>query len=179
MTNPFFLIGAATGICLLALLYAAQKDPVRYAIPSGLGAFLTIFGMSYAREALRMQYLNRFSYSIFQRKLNIDWGSTLLFLATFVLGLVVISYLVLVVYKSGRVEGQYGASSPMHGLSQGKRLRASCVDSRCSRARCGYHDQELLHVARTPCGRTRIRCRDQCGEAYNQYERIGHKWKSP
>lgn len=52
MTNPFFLTGAALGICLLALLYVARKDPVKYAIPSALGAFLTIFGMSYAREAV-------------------------------------------------------------------------------------------------------------------------------
>ena len=65
-----------------------------------------------------MQYLHRFGYSVFQHKLNIDWGSTLLFLATFVMGLVVISYLVSIAYKSGRVEGGYEASSSMHGLGK-------------------------------------------------------------
>ena len=51
-------------------------------------------------------------------KLNIDWGSTLLFLTTFIMGLVVISYLVSTVYKSGKVEGQYEATPSMHKLGK-------------------------------------------------------------
>lgn len=113
-TNPFFLIGAALGIVLLIFLYNAQKDPVKYAVPSIVGAFLTIFGMSYAREALRMEYLGRFDYSIFNYKLNIDWGSTVLFLSTFVMGLIIIGYLLSVAYKAGRTERQYEASITMH-----------------------------------------------------------------
>jgi hypothetical protein len=113
-TNPFFLIGAALGIVLLVFLYNAQKDPVKYAVPGVLGAFLTIFGMSYAREALRMKYLGRFDYSIFNYKLNIDWGSTALFLATFVMGLAIIGYLLSVAYKSGRVAGEYVATPSMN-----------------------------------------------------------------
>lgn len=113
-TNPFFLIGAALGIVLLVLLYTAQKDPVKYAVPGILGAFLTIFGMSYAREALRMKYLGRFDYSIFEYKLNIDWGSTALFLSTFVMGLVIIGYLLSVAYKSGRVTGEFAATPSMN-----------------------------------------------------------------
>ena len=83
-------------------------------MPSIVGAFLTIFGMSYAREALRMEYLGRFDYSIFNYKLNIDWGSTVLFLSTFVMGLIIIGYLLSVAYKAGRTERQYEASITMH-----------------------------------------------------------------
>lgn len=110
ITNPFFLIGLALGIGLLFLLYSAQKDPLKYAVPSVLGAFLTIFGMSYAREALRMNYLGRFDYSIFNYKTNIDWGSTALFLTTFVMGLMIIGYLLTVAFKSGRTAGEYVAT---------------------------------------------------------------------
>lgn len=117
-TNPFFLIGAGLGIALLVLLNNAQRDPVKYAVPSILGAFLTIFGMSYTREALRMEYLGRFDYSIFNYKLNIDWGSTLLFMATFIMGLVIVSYLLSVAYKSGKAEGRYEASPSMHRLGR-------------------------------------------------------------
>ncbi len=113
-TNPLFLIGAGLGIALLFLLYNAQKDPVKYAIPGILGAFVTIFAMSYTREALRMEYLGRFDYSIFNYKLNIDWGSTILFLATFVMGLVIIGYFLSVAYKSGRVSGEYVATPSMN-----------------------------------------------------------------
>ena len=83
-------------------------------MPSIVGAFLTIFGMSYAREALRMKYLGRFDYSIFNYKLNIDWGSTVLFLSTFVMGLIIIGYLLSVAYKAGRTEEQYEATITMH-----------------------------------------------------------------
>jgi len=113
-TNPFFLAGAGLGVSLLFFLNHAQKDPVKYAIPAILGAFVTIFAMSYAREALRMEYLGRFDYSIFNYKLNIDWGSTALFLSTFVMGLVIIGYLLSVVYKSGRVSGEYVATPSMN-----------------------------------------------------------------
>ncbi len=113
-TSPFFLIGAALGIALLFFLYNAQKDPVKYAVPGILGAFLTILGMSYAREALRMKYLSRFDYSIFNYKLNIDWGSTALFLTTFVMGLSIIGYLISVAYKSGRVAGEFTATPSMN-----------------------------------------------------------------
>ncbi len=117
-TNLFFLVSAALGIALLVFLNQAKMDPVKYAVPSLLGAFLTIFAMSYAREALRMKYLGRFDYSIFNYKLNIDWGSTLLFIATFIMGLVIVSYLLSIAYKSGRVAGQFEASPSTHRLGR-------------------------------------------------------------
>lgn len=113
-TNPFFLIGALLGIGLLLFFYSAQRDPQRYAVPAMLGAFLTIFVMSYAREALRMKYLSNFAYSIFNYKLNIDWGSTTLFLSTFIMGLIIIGYLLSVAYRSGKTAGEYVATPLMN-----------------------------------------------------------------
>ncbi len=113
-TNPFFLVGAGLGAALLFLLYFAQNEPVKYAIPSILGAFLTVFGMSYTREALRMKYLGQFGYSVFDYKLNIDWGSTVLFFATLIMGLMIVAYLLSVAYKAGRVEGVFDAPPSMH-----------------------------------------------------------------
>ncbi|MCX8117561.1 MAG: hypothetical protein N3G78_06510 [Desulfobacterota bacterium] len=117
-TDPFFLIGAGLGLGLLFLLHFAQNDPVKYALPSLLGAFLTLFGMSYARESLRMKYVGRFHYSIFDYKLNIDWGSTILFLGTFLMGLVVVAYLLSVAYHSGRQRGFYEATPSLHKLGK-------------------------------------------------------------
>ena len=116
LKNPFFLAGAGLGVILLVLLHFATREPLKFALPAGLCAFVTILGMSLTREVLRMHYVGRFGYSIFQYKLNIDWGSTLLFIATFLMGLIIISYLLSVAYKSGRVEGQYVASPSMQRL---------------------------------------------------------------
>ncbi|MBI4710336.1 MAG: hypothetical protein HY759_04445 [Nitrospirae bacterium] len=114
ISNPIFMSGAGLGLVLLALLYKAQNAPLKYAVPAVTGALLTILGMSYAREALRMKYAGRFGYSIFDYKLNIDWGSTVLFLGTFVMGLIIIAYLLSIAYKSGRTAGLYDATPLMH-----------------------------------------------------------------
>jgi hypothetical protein len=70
--------------------------------------------MSYAREALRTKYVGRFGYSIFDYKVNLDLGSTALFLCTFIVGLFIVSYQVYIAYASGRTAGQYDASPAMH-----------------------------------------------------------------
>ena len=113
-TDPFFLIAAGMGVSLLFYLYHARKDPLRYAVPSGVWAFLTIVAMSYSREVLRMKYVGRFGYSIFDYQVNLDLGSTALFLCTFIAGVFIVSYPVYVAYASGRTAGQYTASPAMH-----------------------------------------------------------------
>jgi hypothetical protein len=116
--NPFLVAGAALGVVLLVFLHFARKDPPRFAVLSGVLAFLAIFAMSYAREALRMRYVGRFAYSIFDYKLNVDYGSTALFLATFAMGLVIATYLLSVAFRSGRVAGPYEAGPALHKLGR-------------------------------------------------------------
>jgi hypothetical protein len=113
-TNPFFLVAAGMGVALLFFLYCARKDPFRYTVRVGIWAFLTIFAMSTAREVLRMKYVGRFGYSIFDHKVNLDLGSTALFLCTFIAGVFIVSYPVYVAYASGRTAGQYAASPAVH-----------------------------------------------------------------
>jgi hypothetical protein len=113
-TDPFFLVAAGMGVLLLFFLYRARKDPFRYAVRVGVWAFLTIFAMSSAREVLRMKYVGRFGYSIFDHKVNLDLGSTALFLCTFIAGMCIVSYPVYVAYASGRTAGQYAASPAVH-----------------------------------------------------------------
>ncbi|MEW6456374.1 MAG: hypothetical protein AB1410_06660 [Acidobacteriota bacterium] len=108
--NPFLLLGVLLSLGLLFLLYSAKREPFKYAIPSIILGFLTIFGMSYSREALRMKYLGEIGYSIFDYKLNIDWGSTFLFLLTFLIGLIVAGYLLYIAFKSGREAREYFAT---------------------------------------------------------------------
>lgn len=102
MSNPFLLLGAIVGLGLLGLLMTSQKDPAGNALKCALGAFVTVFLMSYAREALRMAYVSKVGYSIFDYKLAIDWGSTILFFGTFIGGLVVIAYPILVAVNLAR-----------------------------------------------------------------------------
>jgi hypothetical protein len=112
--DPFFLIAAGMGISLLFVLHRAKRAPIRYAVRVSVWAFLTILSMSYAREALRTKYVGRFGYSIFDYKVNLDLGSTALFLCTFIVGLFIVSYQVYVAYASGRTAGQYTASPAVH-----------------------------------------------------------------
>ncbi|MBI5575237.1 MAG: hypothetical protein HY896_02610 [Deltaproteobacteria bacterium] len=117
-SNPLFAAGALLGAGLLIFLYFAQKDPARFAVPAGMAGLAAVLGMSATREALRMKYAGRFAYSIFDYKVNLDFGSTALFLATFVMGLVIVSYLLAVAFQSGRVAGPYEASPSLQKLGK-------------------------------------------------------------
>jgi hypothetical protein len=107
--SPSLLIAAALGVSLLVFLYRAGKDPIRYAVPAGVWMFVTILVMSYAREVLRTKYVGRFGYSLFDYKVNLDPGSTALFIGTFLMGLIIIGYLVYIAFASGRTAGTYTA----------------------------------------------------------------------
>jgi hypothetical protein len=113
-TNPLFLLAAGLGIALLTMLYFAREAPARYAVGSMSIAALAVVGMSSARESLRMAYLGQFGYSVFQHKLNLDLGSTALFLSAFALGIVVAGYLLTTAYKAGRTPGTYVPSDSMN-----------------------------------------------------------------
>ncbi|MBN2332203.1 MAG: hypothetical protein JXO49_00755 [Deltaproteobacteria bacterium] len=100
--NPLFLVGAALGTLVLVVLMMAEQNPDRYAVPLGLVSLVAVLGMSTAREVLRMNYLGRHDYSIYTYPVSLDLGSTALFLVTFVMGLIVIAYPIIIAFKLGR-----------------------------------------------------------------------------
>ena len=115
-SHPLFMLGALMGLTLLGFLYFVQKqerDHHRFAWPAAAAMLVTVLEMAAAREALRVRYLAQFSYTIFDHRLNLDWGSTALFFGTFVLCLVVLAYILAVAYQSGRVAGRWEGSPRM------------------------------------------------------------------
>jgi len=100
--NPVFLLGAVLGVLVMVMLMVGQKNPDRYAVTMGILSLVAVLGMSAAREVLRMSYLGQFDYSIYAYSVHLDVGSTALFLVTFVMGLVVIAYPIIIVFKLGR-----------------------------------------------------------------------------
>ena len=102
--NPFFLAGAIMGVCALIYIAGSAARPAERAVPSAIFLFLTILVMCCAREGLRMDYAGAAGYSIFDYKLNVDWPSTILFFATFVMGLVVLWFPAVAAYKAGQAK---------------------------------------------------------------------------
>ncbi len=100
--NHWLWLGSLLGFLLMFGLMKAEKDPDRFAVPMALFSFIAVFGMCATREVLRMVYVGAFKYSIYDYPVNIDWGSTALFLGTFVMGLIVMAYPLIVVFKLGR-----------------------------------------------------------------------------
>jgi len=104
MSNPFLWIGAVLGMLLLVGLMKYEDNPERVAVPMAFFSFVAILGMCVSREVLRMVYVGAYNYSIYDYPLNVDWGSTVLFFGTFVMGLIVMAYPLVLVFKLGRGE---------------------------------------------------------------------------
>ncbi|NPA15670.1 MAG: hypothetical protein GXO44_03865 [Deferribacteres bacterium] len=121
MTNPFFLVGALVALAFIGWLFVARKDPAANGLKTALFAFVAVFAMAASREALRSAYLSRFNYSILTYKINWSIGSTLLFFATFVMGLIVISYPLLLAFHAGRTPDSR-APLKLEGLNKLGRL---------------------------------------------------------
>jgi len=102
MTDHSLVAGYVLAILLIVLLFKAQQDPSGYAPAAVVLSLLTLLVMSVSRESLRLSYLKPFGYSVYDYPTTVDWGSTSLFLATFVLGIVVIAYLLTIAFKAGR-----------------------------------------------------------------------------
>jgi hypothetical protein len=101
-TNPFFILALISALIFLALLFKAQASPSQYAKPIAGMLILTVLLMSAAREALRMAYFDKAGYSMANYPVNPSYGSLLLFLATFVMGAIVLLYTALVAYRCGK-----------------------------------------------------------------------------
>ncbi|MCL4477986.1 MAG: hypothetical protein M1381_02640 [Deltaproteobacteria bacterium] len=101
-TNYMFLTGVSFAIIMLLALIKAQTDPRKYALPVASIMVITVLAMSSLREVLRMLYAGKYNYSIYSYKLNLSYDSTALFLASFVMGLIIVGYMLTVVFKMGR-----------------------------------------------------------------------------
>ncbi len=114
--NPIFLAGAILGVVTTAYLGTSLHKPQERAIPSALLMFSSIFVMCCAREALRMKYMSKAGYSIYNYPVNTDWPSTLLFFATFAMGLFVLYFPALAAFEAGRTKsGQVATLDPSIG----------------------------------------------------------------
>jgi hypothetical protein len=101
-TNYMFLTGVPFAIVLLLVLIKAQSDPRKYALPVAAIMMITVLAMSSLREVLRMLYAGKYNYSVYSYKLNLSYGSTALFLVSFVMGIIIVGYMITVVFKMGR-----------------------------------------------------------------------------
>jgi len=102
--HPGFHFGTTMAVVAIGLMFWVSFAPLKRAPLAALISLLAVLSMGVTREALRMAYLKPFDYSVYNYPVQIDWGSTLLFLATFVVGLVVLAYPLLIAFKAGRGE---------------------------------------------------------------------------
>ncbi|MGB9736384.1 MAG: hypothetical protein ACP5QW_08870 [bacterium] len=100
--NYMLLSGALIAIILLIVLIKAQADPEKYALLVASMTVITVLAMSSLREVLRMLYVSKYDYSIYSYKLNMSYGSTVLFLVSFVMGIIIVGYMLIIVFKMGR-----------------------------------------------------------------------------
>ena len=102
LEGPFFPLVVAAGIAFIAYLGLAVSRPRENALGIALTGFAVIFLMCYAREALRMDCLAPWGYSAYDYKVNLSWGSTLLFFLTFLGGLAVLAFPLKAAFAAGR-----------------------------------------------------------------------------
>ncbi len=102
MVHPLTILAVLGGASFVGYLFKIQNDPVDKAIPTAIFAFVVVLLMSAARELLRYLKLSSVGYSLYSYKLSLSLGSTVLFFATFIMGLLVISYPIMVAYKVGK-----------------------------------------------------------------------------
>jgi len=108
--HPLVLTGIFLGLFLIHHLYKSLRNPVA-AAPWALGlTFATVLVMAANRELLRARLLVGVGWSVLDYPFRIDWGSTGLFLATFVVGLVIAGWLAAVAWQAGRTPGIYESS---------------------------------------------------------------------
>lgn len=114
MSNPFFIFALVVGLLFIGFLFYAQKNPSKHAVPIAIFLGVTVLAMSTAREALRMSYFGLVGYSFADYPVNLSLGSLVLFLLTFLMGLIVLYYTALVAYRAGKGIKEVGA----HGLGK-------------------------------------------------------------
>lgn len=114
ISNPFFIIALIIAIVFILYLYQATKTSSPKINLIGLLLGITILAMSAAREALRMSYFKKAGYTFADYPVNLSLGSLILFLLTFIMGLIVLLYVAIVAYRSGKGIKEVG----FHGLGK-------------------------------------------------------------
>ena len=109
MTNPFFILALIVGLLFIAFLFYIQKNPAKFAVPVAVFLGITVLLMSAAREALRMSYFGLVGYTFADYPVNLSLGSLVLFLLTFLMGLIVLYYTAVVAYRAGKGIKEVGA----------------------------------------------------------------------
>ncbi|MDW8237112.1 MAG: hypothetical protein RMJ32_01755 [Aquificaceae bacterium] len=95
---------SALGLLLCAsIIFLAQKNPIRMALPSLIAGIVATLLVAVFREYLRVASTARFGYSIYDYKLNLEWLSPMLFLGTTLTGLVLYAYTWWIAYKSSKI----------------------------------------------------------------------------
>ncbi|MGC9110166.1 MAG: hypothetical protein ACP5HI_07990 [Caldimicrobium sp.] len=109
ISNPYFILALIVALLFIAFLFYMQKNPSQYAVPTALFLGITVFVMSIAREVLRMSYFGLVGYTFADYPVNYSVGSLVLFLLTFLMGLIVLYYVAIVAYRAGKGIKEVGA----------------------------------------------------------------------
>lgn len=110
--DPVLLAGLVLGLALLVYLgklALKDSDPAASAVPAAAATVGVILVMSAAREGLRGALLARWGFAVSAHRVTVDWGSTALFFATFVLGVGVLAWVLTVAFQAGRTSGTFTA----------------------------------------------------------------------
>lgn len=100
--GSLFTIFSVVGLLICAgIIYMAQRDPIKMAVPSLLGGVLATLLIAVFREYLRVASTARFGYSIYDYKLNLEWLSPMLFFGTTLGGLMLYAYAWWMAYRAG------------------------------------------------------------------------------
>jgi hypothetical protein len=107
------------GLAALAL-WMRRLDRATHGYLPAAGGFALLAVLALWREIIRVRYLRPFGYDIRTYTVHVDWPSTVLFFATLagIGGLVGGFYLVLL-YRSGRVQGVYTAERSVARMGTG------------------------------------------------------------
>ncbi len=100
LSIPLLVVLPVLGIGL-TIYFLLLRQPMQHA-PRSLFIWLgTLLTVSVVREMIRAASLARFGYSVADYPYRIDWGSIIVFSVTTVVGLMIVIYLALVLYRVG------------------------------------------------------------------------------
>ncbi|MFN3505169.1 MAG: hypothetical protein ACK4Y7_03020 [Caldimicrobium sp.] len=109
VSNPVFIIALVIALLFIGYLFYSVKSTSPNSTLIGILLGITVLAMSAAREALRMSFFSKAGYTFADYPVNLSMGSLILFLLTFIMGLIVLLYVAIVAYRSGKGLREVGA----------------------------------------------------------------------